>query len=147
MGQIRFFYIPSATFLFCLIFSFPAQAQDNLPEIIKKIVPSTVVIDTYDKDGKNLGQGSGFFISQNGDVITNYHVLAGGATRAEIKTADSEVYPITQVVAEDKDADIIRVSVNIPVKSVRPLSVSSSTPQVGERVVVIGNPLGLERTV
>jgi tetratricopeptide (TPR) repeat protein len=146
MRQLRRFYIPSAALLFCFIFILPALAQDKLPEIVNKIAPSTVVILTYDKDGKNMGQGSGFFISQSGDIITNKHVLAG-ANHAEIKTADGKVYPITLIVAEDKDADIIRASVNILGGSVHPLSVSSSIPQVGERVAVIGTPFGLERTV
>jgi tetratricopeptide (TPR) repeat protein len=146
MRQIRRFYIPSATLPFLFIFFLPALAQDKLPEIIEKIAPTTVVILTYDKDGKNMGQGSGFFISQSGDVITNKHVLAG-ANRAEAKTAEGKVYPITLIVAEDKDADLIRVSVRIPAESVRPLSVGSSIPRVGERVVVIGTPFGLERTV
>ena len=52
-----------------------------------------------------------------------------------------------QIVAEDREGDIIRVSVDIPLNVVHPLSVSASVPEVGERVVVIGSPLGLERTV
>jgi tetratricopeptide (TPR) repeat protein len=117
-----------------------------LPEIFKKIEPSTVVIMTYDTGGKIIGLGSGFFISQSGDIITNRHVLTG-VHRAEVKTAKGEVYPITMIVGEDKEADIVRASVNIPLESVRALSVSISVSEVGERVAVIGSPLGLERTV
>jgi tetratricopeptide (TPR) repeat protein len=146
MKELRRFLIPSVTLFFCFIFSLSALAQEKLPEIVKKIEPSTVVILTYDKDGKIIGQGSGFFISEEGDIITNRHVLAG-AHRAEVKTSSGKVYTITLIVAEDKEADIIRVSVNIPKESVRPLSLSSSIPEVGERVAVIGSPLGLERTV
>jgi Tfp pilus assembly protein PilF len=146
MRQLRRFLIPSVTFFFCFIFFLQALAQEKLPEIVKKIEPSTVVILTYDKDGKIIGQGSGFFISKEGDIITNRHVLAG-AHRAEVKTTSGKVYPITLIVAEDKEADIIRASVNITKESVRPLSLSSSIPEVGERVAVIGSPLGLERTV
>jgi len=146
MRQLRRFLIPSVTLFFCFIFSLSALAQGKLPEIVKKIEPSTVVILTYDKDGKIIGQGSGFFISEKGDIITNRHVLAG-AHRAEVKTTSGKVYAITMIVSEDKEADIIRVSVNITKESVRPLSLSSSIPEVGERVAVIGSPLGLERTV
>ena len=146
MRQLRRFLIPSVTFLFCLIYFLPAPAQEKLPEIVKKIEPATVVILTYDNDGKIIGQGSGFFISEEGDIITNRHVLAG-AHRAEVKTTSEKVYPITLIVAEDKEADIIRASVNIPKESVSLLSLSSSIPEVGERVAVIGSPLGLERTV
>lgn len=146
MRQLQRFLLPSVTFFFFFIFAFPALAQENLPEIVKKIEPSTVVILTYDKDRKIIGQGSGFFISKEGDVITNRHVLAG-AQYAEIKTTDGKVYPITLIVAEDEKADVIRASVNIPKESVRPLSVSISIPEAGKQVAVIDSPLGLERTV
>lgn len=146
MRRLQRFLIPSVTFFFFFIFALPALAEEKLPEIVKKIEPSTVLILAYDKDGKIIGQGSGFFISEEGDIITNRHVLPG-AHRAEVKTTNGEVYPITLIVAEDREADIIRASVNIPEESVRPLSVSTSIPEVGERVAVIGSPLGLERTV
>lgn len=147
MRQLRRFLInPVPLFFFCPIFILNALAQEKLPEIGKKIEPSTVLILTYDRDGKMIRQGSGFFISKNGDIITNRHVLEG-IHRAEIKTIDGKVYPITMIVSEDKEGDIIRASVKIPSKSVRPLSVSTSTPEVGERIIAIGSPLGLERTV
>jgi tetratricopeptide (TPR) repeat protein len=136
----------SFLFLFCFLFFSPPAAPEDLPAIVKRIAPSVVVISTYDKEGKALGQGSGFFISQSGDIITNRHVLIGAA-RAEVKTAQTKTYPITSVVAEHKEADIIRVSADIPPDLARPLSVSNSIPEVGERVVVIGSPLGLEQTV
>jgi tetratricopeptide (TPR) repeat protein len=142
----RWFLIPLIVFLFCLAFFLSSLAQEKLSAIVKNIEPSTVVILTYDKEGEILGQGSGFFISQNGDIITNWHVLQG-ASRAEVKTAQGKVYPINKIVAEDKEADIIRVSVDVPLKAIYPLSISDSIPEVGEPVVVIGSPLGLEQTV
>jgi len=146
MYMTRRSLMPWIVFPFFIAVFSSALAQENLPGIVKKIEPSAVVILTYDKEGKIIAQGSGFFISKNGDIVTNRHVLAG-AQRAEVKTTNGKVYPITLIVAEDEEADIIRASVNIPVESVRPLSVSSAIPEVGERVAVIGSPLGLERTV
>ncbi|NLW49023.1 MAG: trypsin-like peptidase domain-containing protein, partial [Firmicutes bacterium] len=58
-----------------------AIAKDDLPEIIKKIEPSIIMVLTYDREGKLLGQGSGFFINENGEAITSRHVLEG-AVRA-----------------------------------------------------------------
>jgi len=87
-----------------------------------------------------------FFISQNGDIITNYHVLQG-ASSAEVKTSDGKTYPITYIVAEDEQSDIIRLSVNIPSQYVSPLSLNKTIPEVGERIIVYGSPLGLENTV
>jgi len=143
------FLITIFVFFLCLAPFSPLIAQgieEKLPAIVKRIETSTVVILTYDGKGNLLTNGSGFFISQDGDVITNRHVIMD-ASRAEVKTAEGKVYPITQVLAEDKEGDIIRVSVDIPQKEVKPLSVGVSVPEVGERIIVIGNPLGLERTV
>ncbi len=79
-------------------------------------------------------------------MITNYHVLQG-ASSAEIKTADGKTYPITYIVAGDEQNDVIRLSVNIPSQYVYPLSLSKTIPEVGERIIVYGSPLGLENTV
>lgn len=118
----------------------------GLPEIIKKIEPSTVIIFSYDNKGNVLRQGSGFFISQNGDIITNYHVIQG-ASSVYVKTSDDKVYPIAYIVASDEKSDIIRFSIDIPSKYVQPLSLSTTLPEVGERIIVYGSPLGLEKTV
>ncbi|MBA7497843.1 Cell division coordinator CpoB [subsurface metagenome] len=130
-----------------LISIFASGAIDeNLPSLIKRIKPSTVIIFAYDDKGEFLKLGSGFFISQNGDVVTNYHVIQG-ASSAEIKTADEKTYPITYIVAGDEQNDIIRLSVNIPSQDVFPLSLSKAIPEVGERIIVYGSPLGWENTV
>jgi tetratricopeptide (TPR) repeat protein len=122
------------------------ESTENLPTLIKRIAPSTVIIFTYDDKGEFLKLGSGFFVSQNGDVITNYHVIQG-ASSAEVKTADEKTYPITYIVAGDEQNDIIRLSVNIPSQYVYPLSLSKAIPEVGERIIVYGSPLGWENTV
>ena len=122
------------------------ESIESLPSLIKRIKPSTVIIFAYDDKGEFLKLGSGFFISQNGDVITNYHVLEG-AESAEVKTSDEKTYTISDIVAVDEKNDIIRLSVNIPSKYVLPLSLSETTPEIGERIIVYGSPLGLENTV
>jgi len=123
-----------------------SAGQEYLPDLIKRIEPSVVVVLTYNREDHLVGQGSGFFISRNGDVITNYHVLQE-ASKAVIKTGDDQIYPVKKVVAEDRGADLIRVSVDMAERTALPLSISTSLPQVGERIVVIGTPLGLEKTV
>jgi len=129
--------------------SLPAHKEkpiESLSSLIKRIKPSVVIIFAYDNKGEFLQLGSGFFISQNGDIITNYHVLQG-ASSAEVKTSDGKTYPITYIVAGDEQSDIIRLSVDIPSKYVHSLSLSATVPEVGERIIVYGSPLGLEKTV
>lgn len=131
--------------------------KGNLPTLIKKIKPSIVVIFTYSgkfdvalkkekKEEHILNLGSGFFISQNGDIITNHHVLDGAAS-AEVMTSDEKTYTISDIVSRDEQNDIIRLSVNIPSQYVYPLSLNKTLPEVGERIIVYGSPLGLENTV
>jgi tetratricopeptide (TPR) repeat protein len=122
------------------------RAEENLPTIIKRVEPSIVVILTYNKRGQLLGQGTGFFINTEGDVITNHHVLEG-ASRAEVKRNDGSTYPVKKILDDDKVGDLVRISVDIPQDVARPLPVSNDFPEVGERIFVIGTPLGLEKTV
>ncbi len=113
----------------------PLPAQEALTELVKKVQPSVVLILTYDSSGESLGQGSGFFVNKQGDIITNRHVLEK-ASRAEIKTTAGKVYPIKGVIAEDLESDLIRVTLEIPEKEVFPLAASETVPEVGEKVVV-----------
>ena len=139
------FLVPWLVYIFFIVGFSPAWSQENLTTLIKNVQQSVVVIITYNEEGEILGQGTGFFISTEGDVITNIHVL-GGAYRADVKTAEGKIYPVKNILAENREADLIRVSLDISHKDVHPLPVSASMPEVGEHVVVIGNPLGLEQT-
>lgn len=122
------------------------ESTENLPSLIKRIKPSVVIVFAYDNKGEFLQLGSGFFISQNGDIITNYHLLYG-ASSAEIKTSDGKTYPITYIIAGDEQNNIIRLSVDIPSECVLPLSLSETIPEIGERIIVYDNPIELENAI
>ncbi|MFS8084709.1 MAG: hypothetical protein ACMG6H_03700, partial [Acidobacteriota bacterium] len=57
-------------------------AQDQLPELVRRIKPSAVAIETFDARGEKLSRGSGFFVDMD-RVVTNRHVIEG-AYRAEV---------------------------------------------------------------
>lgn len=116
-------------------------AQDSLPAIVKKIQPSVVGILTYDKEGKVIAQANGFFINKEGDVITHRSLLKG-ADHADVRTGDGMLYPVRKVLSEDREANLIRVSVEIPLSAVHLSPISVALPQVGERVVTVGGPSG-----
>ena len=130
--------------MLCLTWTI-CSGEEGLPSMIKKLEPSIVVLLAYNREGKPMGQGSGFFLTQEGDVITNYHVLKG-ASRAQVKTTGG-VYLVNKIVAEDEEGDLIRVSTNVPQNLVRPLPIHATFPEVGERIIVMGTPLGFEKTV
>jgi S1-C subfamily serine protease len=120
-------------------------AQD-VSSIYRNIGPSVVVVQRYDEKKQKTGIGTGFFVSSGGNVVTNHHVLRG-ATSADIRVSSGKVYPVRNVMAEDPENDLIMVSVEIPPYEVQPLTVRASLPAIGERVVVIGSPMGLDQTV
>jgi len=97
------------------------------------------------KDGHPILQGSGFLISKDGDVVTNYHVIKNGS-KGVIKLPDHTWYDIDGVLASDKDRDVAIIKAHG--SDFRVLALGDSRRlQVGEEVVAIGNPLSLESTV
>lgn len=116
------------------------QKELSIAEIIKINRDSVVVVKT------SSVIGSGFFINREGHIVTNRHVLYN-ASRAEIKTSDGKVFQIRQILQEDSDADLVIASTDAPPREARAVSMSSDLPEAGEKIVVIGNPLGLEQTV
>jgi hypothetical protein len=118
----------------------------DVSTIYRQIGPSVVVVQRYDESRQKTGIGTGFFVSSGGNVVTNHHVLRG-AVSADIRLPSGRVYPVRHVLAEDPENDLIMVSVEVPPYEVQPLSVRPSMPAIGERVVVIGSPMGLDQTV
>ena len=88
--------------------------------------------------------GSGFVINQNGYIVTNNHVVEG-ATQVQVKLSDGRELP-AKVVGRDAKTDIALLKIEASGLSVIPLG-DSSASQVGEPVMAIGNPFGLEQTV
>jgi S1-C subfamily serine protease len=118
----------------------PQKEELSLSDIIKRNIRSVVVVKTP------RGMGSGFFISDQGYIVTNKHVLSEAAN-AEIKTAAGNKYKIDRIVAEDPVGDLVIASSEAPSSEALPVALSSRLPEVGEKVIVIGSPLGLEQTV
>ncbi|MGQ0542543.1 MAG: trypsin-like peptidase domain-containing protein [Blastocatellia bacterium] len=121
------------------------HAQDFLPELVRRIKPSAVAIETFDNKGNTISRGSGFFIAAD-RVITNRHVIER-SSRVEIHLVDGKKFPVKGVLAVDGEGDLALLQVDVPLKYVRALPIIRSVPQEGESIVVIGNPFGLEGSV
>lgn len=91
------------------------------------------------------GSGSGVIIDPEGHIITNSHVI-GDATEIEVRFSDTSKL-IAQVVGKDLDTDlaVLKVTANHPLPSAR--FGDSSAVRVGQWVLAVGNPFGLDRTV
>ncbi len=128
-----------------LVATISVSAQDYLPDLVRRIKPSAVAIETFDAKGNSVSRGSGFFIASD-RVITNRHVIER-SSRVEIHTVDGRKYPAKGVLAIDGEGDLALLQVDIPAQFVRPLQIVRSVPREGESIVVIGNPFGLEGSV
>jgi putative serine protease PepD len=127
--------------------------EENNIEVYKTIAPGVAFINTTSvqqdffggtQEGK--GTGSGSVIDNNGDILTNYHVIAG-ASKLTVSFGGDKTYPAT-VVGGDQDTDLAVIKIanppaNLPVV---PLG-DSDKVVVGEKVLAIGNPFGLDRTL
>ena len=96
--------------------------------------------------GTQQAQGSGFVYDTAGHVITNQHVV-DGAQSVSVRFANGKSYP-ARVVGSDPSTDIAVIDVDAPASELKPLELAdSSAVEVGDGVVAIGSPFGLEQTV
>ncbi len=124
-------------------------------ELFRQTSPSVVYITTVAirRDIFNLnvmeipqGSGSGFLWDQDGHVITNFHVIQE-ASSAKVTLADQSVWDAKLVgVAPDKDLAVLHI--DAPRKRLKPLALGTSHDLlVGQYVLAIGNPFGLDYTL
>ena len=117
----------------------------SIPEIVSKARPAVLKITSYDSSGKPLRFGTGFFISDDGLLVTNQHVIED-ARAITAKSVSGTSYTCEGVLDEPKDSDL--VVLKFKARSVESLVVGyTSKVKEGQKVVVIGNPEGLEGTV
>jgi putative serine protease PepD len=96
--------------------------------------------------GQAQAQGSGWVYDSDGHIVTNDHVV-DGSTSIKVRFWDGKTYSAT-VVGTDKSTDLAVIKVDAPSSELFPLAVGDSTQlQVGDGVVAIGSPFGLEETV
>jgi S1-C subfamily serine protease len=96
--------------------------------------------------GGGTATGSGFVIDRGGDIVTNNHVVAHAQT-IRVKLGGSDTSYKAKVVGTDPTTDLALLKVDAPSSDLHPLPLGdSSSVQVGDPVVAIGNPFGLDQT-
>jgi S1-C subfamily serine protease len=101
--------------------------------------------DIFPQAQRGTSTGSGFVIDESGDILTNAHVVEG-ATKVTVDLGD-KTYD-AKIVGRDTSSDIALLKVGADKSALHPLSFGNSSElQVGDPVVAIGNPFGLDRTV
>ncbi len=130
--------------------SSPASAEIgkplDLPALAQKARPAVVLIVGYDAGGKAIKTGSGFFISADGRLVTNCHVI-DGIVNATAKLESGATYNIDGVLASSSALDLAVLKADA--RDVQFLSIedAATPPPPGTRVAVIGSPLALENTL
>jgi S1-C subfamily serine protease len=127
--------------------------QDEVVSVYQSAGPGVVHITsrsyTYDfffNPVPQEGTGSGFVYDTEGHIVTNFHVVEG-AEELFVTLADETVLP-AQVVGTDPSNDLAVIKVDAASDALRPVPLGQSEGlQVGQFVVAIGNPFGLERTL
>ena len=112
----------------------------SLSSLYELVLPGVVSI------GTDIGQGSGFVFDNEGHVVTNQHVVEGASTVEVAFSSGFKAYGT--VIGSDVDADIAVIRVDAPAEQIHPLAIGDSNSlQVGQSVVAIGNPFGLNGTM
>jgi len=119
--------------------------RKDIPAIARVASRAVVSIVVADSNGRAISQGSGFVVSKNGRIVTNYHVIKQGVS-AVIKFSTGAFFMVDGLVAYNKDLDLAVLKADGKDFSTLALG-DSDRLQVGEEVIAIGNPFSLEATV
>ena len=127
--------------------------EQNSIEVYKSISPGVAFINTtsYQQDfwgevQQGKGNGSGSVIDTNGNILTNYHVIEG-AQKLTVSFGGDKVYP-AKVVGGDPDTDLAVIKIEPPASGLTVVPLGDSDKlTVGQKVLAIGNPFGLDRTL
>ena len=113
----------------------------SLPSIVHIKVRQTV--QGFFQNQERTGEGSGFIWDTEGNIVTNYHVVAS-ASIVDVEFADGSQYPAS-VIGLDPNSDLAIIKVNSNGKILTPLNLGDSTNvKVGNHTIVIGSPFGQE---
>ncbi len=133
--------------LHCLIVfpavGFASEAADVITKIFEQKSDAVVLIAVASSEGDKIG--SGFFISRDGKLVTNYHLIKG-ANKVLVKMKNGIAFVPTAVINLDPAKDIAIIKIDRATPKYFAMGNSNSV-NIGQRVCSIGNPQGLESTV
>jgi serine protease Do len=143
-----------------------AAMEDEYVRLVDAVVPSVVsitasrtvrlpyVVDPFElffgrqsrrpQMGEQKSLGSGVIVSKEGHILTNHHVVAQ-VDQVQVQLSSGKEYP-AKVIGSDEQTDIAVLKVDLPGLTPLPLA-DSDQVRVGQRVIAVGNPFGLEETV
>ncbi len=129
-----------------------SDEQNNI-EVYKALSPGVAFITStsYQQDyfggiQEGKGSGSGSVIDNQGHILTNYHVIED-AQKLTVSLGGDKVYP-AKVIGGDPDTDLAVIQIEVPKEGLTIVPIGDSDKlSVGQKVLAIGNPFGLDRTL
>jgi serine protease Do len=121
------------------------EDASHFQQMAASIKPSIVVIESVDRVGREGGRGTGFVVSKNGLIATNFHVI-GEHREFIVRFANGESYRPTSIVGIDRARDLALFTIDAD--HLTPLTLGdSSSLTLGETIISLGNPLGYDFSV
>lgn len=122
-----------------------AGGELTATQIFNQCSPAVCYVEVYDEAGEVAGTGSAFVVTEDGKLITNYHVIQD-VYSARVKFPDGKTYPVESVLAYDVQRDVAVLRINAKGLVTLPLGDSDSLVS-GQTVYTIGSPQGLDNTI
>ncbi len=146
------YYINSVVFIILLLLLqiIPVSVFSyEIKDIARNVSPSVVLLQIMDMRGKTVSTGTGFFISKEGLIVTNYHVIEDAVTVNAITNSKIKIKIAGKLTVDKyRDLAIIKVKQQHLPLYFEPLRLYKGQPiEPGERVIVVGGPLGLAGTL
>ena len=120
----------------------PQVVINNTPTdytaLVERVMPSMVFVETSN------GSGSGFIVSPNGDILTNYHVIKNGEYVVVTTNSGQNISALVKDYDAQRDMALLKVDTSYALPFLR---ISDTLPKQGEAVIAIGSPIGLSGTV
>ena len=154
----------SKSFYFCLIMLFVTLSSKGEPFAITEDEKNNIAVYEKVADGvvnvtstaiqmdfflnafPAQGSGSGSVIDMKGHILTNHHVVAN-AQKLEVTLADGSKWP-AKLIGSDPDNDLAVIKIEAPKEKLKVISMGDSKSlRIGQKVLAIGNPFGLQRTL
>jgi hypothetical protein len=131
-----------ALLVFLPLFGLTSTLAQDLADVLDRVRPAIVTIEATAREGSSLG--TGFVVRRDGVVLTAAHVIKD-ANRIRVRFPDGKAVGVERIIAEDTDQDFALLKLNGSNYPVLPLGNSGGLRQ-GQRILALGNPLGLDFT-
>ena len=122
------------------------SVYEKVADGVVNITGTAVQMDFFFNALPTQGSGSGSVIDTRGHILTNYHVVEN-AQKLEVTLADESKWP-AKLVGSDPDNDLAIIRIDAPKEKLKVIPMGDSKQlRIGQKVLAIGNPFGLQRTL